>query len=89
MVDWNLTGACMKKVKNTQRTNLVKCLHDWQNTGNYNLHFQDREATKADTKKAYKDVHTKCSFNCGAVEIPLHYLYCTINAAKRSKTDLL
>lgn len=33
----------MISLKNTQRTNVVKIIHDWQNNGKQNLQFQEAE----------------------------------------------
>ena len=38
-VDWDITELYMKSLTDTTRTNAVKLLHDWQNTGKQNQPF--------------------------------------------------
>ena len=39
-VDWDLTGSYLTPLPNHCRTNAIKYLHDWQNTGSQNKQFQ-------------------------------------------------
>ena len=61
MISWNY----MNSLKDTQRTNLVQCMHDWQNIGKYNLQFQETEAENPDDHKVCTEVHTVCPFKYG------------------------
>ena len=89
MVDWDLTQSYMASLTDHQRTNAVKFLHDWQNTGSQNLQFQASEMDKPAAHKTYADSHTSCPFLCGETETPLHYLYCPSTAARQSSTSFL
>ena len=88
-VDWDLTHTYMSSLNDIQRTNAVKYLHDWQNTGSQNLKFQASEMDKPDAPKAYTESHTACPFNCGALETPLHYLYCPSIPARHASSAFL
>ena len=79
----------MASLTEHQRTNAVKFLHDWENTGSQNLQFQASEMDKPAAHKTYADSHTSCPFLCGETETPLHYLYCPSTAARQSSTSFL
>ena len=50
-VDWDVLQLYMTSIKNTQRTNAVKFIHDWQNTGKQNQQFQVAEDDKPNAHK--------------------------------------
>lgn len=47
----------MNSLRDTQRTNVIKFIHDWQNTGKQFLQFQEIEADKPDDHAVYTEVH--------------------------------
>jgi len=88
-VDWDVTELYMKSLPDTTRTNAVKFIHDWQNTGKQNQQFQEAEDEKHDAHKQYTDVHTLCPYKCGMLETPLHYLHCISTNATQATGVLI
>ena len=88
-VDWETLEHYIQTLKDSQRTNVVKFIHDWQNTGKQNQQFKDAEADKPDAYKTYCDIYTKCPYNFGDTETPLHYLHCTSSSAKDATNTLI
>jgi len=79
----------MSTLSNNRRTNAMKFIYAWQNTGNQILKLKESESDKPDAHKSYNDIHTTCPFKCGSLDTPLHYLYCISPLAQQFSTTLL
>ena len=88
-VDGDTLEHYIQTLQDNQGTNVVKFIHDWQNTGKQNQQFKNAEVDKTDAYKAYSDVHSKCPYHCGAIETPLHYLHCTTTRATDATNTLI
>ena len=75
-VDGDTLEHYIQTLQDNQGTNVVKFIHDWQNTGKQNQQFKNAEVDKTDAYKTYINLHTKCPYNRGAIET--HYTTFTV-----------
>lgn len=87
-VAWDRLETFMTTLNDTQRTNAVKCFHDWQNTGGQNLKFKEHESAKPDAL-SYTNAHTVCPFECVELNTPIRYFYRKSPVVQHASTTLL
>ena len=75
IIDFDAFSRYMKSLPNQRRTNVIKYIHNWQNTGRQKQNFLRAKKKDIDDDEAWET--TKCPHRCGKLETEQHYLKCT------------
>jgi len=86
-IDFAAFGSYMKSLPNQRRTNVIKYIHNWQNTGRQKQKFLISKKTDGDNVEEWDN--TKCPHGCGEIEAAQHYLTCTACPHHRNKRQHL
>ena len=88
-IEWEGVEAMLRGARSQQRANLIKLLHNWQNTGRQKGKFRDaRIKINSDDPLTPTEEEThchKCPDGCNEEETDLHYLNCVALHAKRRR----
>ena len=63
-IDWEAMGSVLRKMKDTEATNVIKMVHGWQYDGHQKDFFYDN------------DEEFSCPAGCGQKEGRMHYVQC-------------
>ena len=74
MINWEALGAYISQLAISQRVKVMKYIYDWQNVGSQKRLHQ----------WANEDEY-KCPYDCGQMEVPMHYMTCAQACNKMSR----